>query len=199
MIFKIALSSIVVWSTFNEFIYDIYGVWFCVYVRGLSGSLKIWQGNCWFCMRLHFFIKASFIIDTKGLYCVTKGNISFSSLLFCFRSTAFLLWVLLLMAIFLSKLCGQPLSMHQPLFEIWTTSSEEFVGFSRLLVCQIHFNNWWVVRGENVYIGRFPFKMRIYVNDSFFSFFTECCSFVYNRVEKGCVSVRYFGRKFYSQ
>ena len=120
-------------------------------------------------MRLHFFIKASFIIDTKGLYCVTKGNISFSSLLFCFRSAAFLLWVLLLIAIFLSKLCGQPLSMHQPLFEIWTTSSEEFVGFSRLLVCQIHFNNWWVVRGENVYTGRFPFKMRLYVNDSFFS------------------------------
>ena len=52
---------------------------------------KIWQGSGWFCMRLQFFIKASFIIDTKGLYCVTKGNISFSSLLFCFRSAAFLL------------------------------------------------------------------------------------------------------------
>ena len=62
-----------------------------VYVRGLSGSLKLWQGSGWFCMRLHFFIKASFIIDTKGLYCVTKGNISFSSLLFCLRSAAFLL------------------------------------------------------------------------------------------------------------
>ena len=82
------------------------GIWFCVYVRGLSGSLKLWQGNGWFCMRLHFFIKASFIIDTKGLYCVTKGNISFSSLLFCFRSAAFLLWVLRLIAICLSKLCG---------------------------------------------------------------------------------------------
>ena len=85
------------------------GLWFCVYVRGLSGSFKIWQGSGWFCMWLHFFIKASFVIDTKGLYCVTKGNISFSSLLFCFRSAAFLLWVLLLIAIFLSKLCGQPL------------------------------------------------------------------------------------------
>ena len=83
-----------------------WGVWFCVYVRGLSGSLKLWQGSGWFCMRLHFFIKASFIIDTKGLYCVTKGNISFSSLLFCFRSAAFLLWVLLLIAIGLSKLGG---------------------------------------------------------------------------------------------
>ena len=83
-----------------------WGVWFCVYVRGTSGSLKLWQGSGWFCMRLHFFIKASFIIDTKGLYCVTKGNISFSSLSFCFRSAAFLLRVLLLIAIFLSKLCG---------------------------------------------------------------------------------------------
>ena len=81
-------------------------IWFCVYVRGLSGSLKLWQGSGWFCMRFHFFIKASFIIDTKGWYCVTKGNISFSSLLFCFRSAAFLLWVLLLIAICLSKLCG---------------------------------------------------------------------------------------------
>ena len=62
------------------------GVSFCVYVRGLS-----WLGSGWFCMRLHFLIKPSFIMDTKGLYCVTKGNISFSSLLFCFRSAAFLL------------------------------------------------------------------------------------------------------------
>ena len=27
------------------------------------------------CRRFHFFIKASFIIDTKGWYCATKGNI----------------------------------------------------------------------------------------------------------------------------
>ena len=90
-------------------------IWFCVYVRGLSGSLKLWLVSGWFCIRLHFFIKASFIIDTKGLYCVTKGNISFSSLLtlFCFRSAAFLLWVLLLIAICLSKLCGLPLSIYR--------------------------------------------------------------------------------------
>ena len=57
----------------------------------LGGSLKFWQGSGWFCMRFHsVFIKASFIIDTKGWYCVTKGNISFSSLLFCFRRAAFL-------------------------------------------------------------------------------------------------------------
>ena len=98
-----------------------WGVWFCVYIRGLSGSLKIWQGSSWFCMRLHFFIKASFVIDTKGLYCVTKGNISFSSLSFCFRSAAFLPWVLFFFQIV------WPASVHQPLFEIWNTSSEEFV------------------------------------------------------------------------
>ena len=144
-----------------------WGVWFCVYVRGLS-----WQGSGWFCMRLHFFIKASFIIDTKGLYCVTKGNISFSSLLFCFRSAAFLLWVLLLIAIFLSKLCGQPLSINRFLKSEILPQRSLFVGFSRLLVCQIHFNNWWVVRGENVYTGRFPFKMRLYVNDIAFSHFS---------------------------
>ena len=89
------------------------GVWFCVYVRGLSGFLKLWQGSGWFCMRLHFFIKTSFIIDSKGLYCVTKGRISFSYLSICFRSADFLLWVLLLIAIFLSKLCGQPLSIKR--------------------------------------------------------------------------------------
>ena len=35
--------------------------------------LKLWQGSGWFCMTLHFFIKASFIIDTTGFYCITKG------------------------------------------------------------------------------------------------------------------------------
>ena len=56
----------------------------------LGGSLKFCQGSGWFCMRFHFFIKASFIIDTKGWFCTTKGNISFPSLLFCFRRAAFL-------------------------------------------------------------------------------------------------------------
>ena len=41
-------------------------------------------------------------------------------------------------------------------------------------------NNWWMIRGENVYTVRFPFEMRLYVKDSFFSFFVECCAFVYN-------------------
>ena len=140
-------------------------------------------------MRLHFYIKVSFIIDTKGLYCVTKGNISFSSLLFCFRSAAFLLWVLLLIAIFLSKLCGQPLSINRFLKSEILPQRSLFVGFSRLLVCQIHFNNWWVVRGENVYTGRFLFKMRPYVNYSFFSVFVECCALVLTTGSKKIVSV----------
>ena len=42
----------------------------------LGGFLKFWQGSGWFCMRFHFFIKASFFIDTKGWYYVTEGNIS---------------------------------------------------------------------------------------------------------------------------
>ena len=78
----------------------------------LGGSLKFCQGSGCLCMRFHFFIKASFIVDTKGWYCVPKGNISFSSLLFRFRRAAFL-WVLLLIAIFLSKLCGYLLSIKR--------------------------------------------------------------------------------------
>ena len=101
------------------------GECFCVYVRGLSGSLKIWQGSGWFCMRLHFFRL------TLLLYWVTKGNISFFSLLFCFRSAAFLLWVLLLIAIFLSKLCGQPLSINCFLKSEILPQRSLFVGFSR--------------------------------------------------------------------
>ena len=141
-----------------------------------------WQGSCRFCMRLHFFIKASFIIHTKGLYCVTKGNISFSSLLFCFRRAAFLSVSFTSNSNFSFKIVWLA-SVHQALLKSEILPQRSlFVGFSRLLVCQIHFNNWWVVRGENVYTGRFPFKMRLYVNDSFFSFFVECCALVYNRV-----------------
>ena len=47
---------------------------------------KISWKNGWFFIRFHFFIKTSFKIDTEGWYCVMKGNISFSSLLLCFRS-----------------------------------------------------------------------------------------------------------------
>ena len=123
------------------------------------------------------------------MYCVTKGNISISSLLFCFRRAAFLLWVLLLIAVFLSKLCRQRLSNSRFLKSEILPLRSLFVGFSRLLVCQIHFDNWWVVRGENVYTGRFLFKMRLYVNDSFFSVFVECCALVLTTGSKKIVSV----------
>ena len=44
----------------------------------------MWRNNGWFCIRFHFFIKTSYKVDTEGWYRVTKGNISFSSLLLCF-------------------------------------------------------------------------------------------------------------------
>ena len=37
-------------------------------------------------------------------------------------------------------------------------------------------NSWWMIRGENVYTVRFPFKMRLHIKDSFFSFFVVCCA-----------------------
>ena len=40
-------------------------------------------------------------------------------------------------------------------------------------------NSWWMIRGENVYTVRFPFEMRLYVKDSFLSFFVECCALVW--------------------
>ena len=82
------------------------------------------------------FVKASFIIDTKGLYCVTKGNISFSSLLFCFRRAAFLSVSFTSNSNFSFKIVWLA-SVHQALlkFEILSPQRSLFVGFSRLLVC----------------------------------------------------------------
>ena len=75
----------------------------------------------------------SFIVDTKGWYCVTKGNISFSSsLLFCFGSAAFLSVSFTSDSNFSSssKIVWLA-SVHQARFEIRSTSSnvasEEFV------------------------------------------------------------------------
>ena len=72
----------------------------------IGGSLKNYWSYSWFCIRFHFFIQASFILDTAGWYCVTKGNICFSSLLFCFRSFDSLLRILFLIVGFLSKIVG---------------------------------------------------------------------------------------------
>ena len=103
----------------------------------LGGSLKFWQGSGWFCMRFHFFIKASFIIDTKSWYCATKGIVSFPSLLFRFRRAAFLsvsftsnsnfsFKIVWLASVYLALLKSEILSPQRSLF----------VGFSRLLACQ---------------------------------------------------------------
>ena len=45
-------------------------------------------------------------------------------------------------------------------------------------------NNWRMIRGENVYTVRFPLEMRLYVKDSTFSFFVECCAWYTTVSEK---------------
>ena len=157
------------------------GLWFCVYVRGLSGSFKIWQGSGWFCLWLHFFIKASFILCHERQYFSFFLAVLFQE--HCFPSVS-----VTSNSNFSFKIVW-PASVHQPVFEIWNTSSEEFVrGFSRLLVCQIPFNNWWVIRGENVYTGRFPFKW-VFASMIAFSHFSLNVVPWYTTVSKKIVSV----------
>ena len=156
-------------------------------------------------MRFHFFIKASFIIDTKGWYCVTKGNISFSSLLFCFRRAAFLSVSFTSNSSFSLKIVWLA-RVHQALLksEIFSPQRtwEEFIR--RILkasrLCNKRFElSWWMIRGENVYTVRFSFEMRLYVKDSFFSFFVECCALVCNCFWNECLIFRYYGREFRSR
>ena len=101
----------------------------------IGGSLKIYWSYCWFCIRFQFFIQASFIVDSEGWYCVTNDNISFSCLLFCFRSLDSLLWSLFLIVGFLSKIVGslRPSSVFFFKFELFSSKvvSEEF--FRRIL------------------------------------------------------------------
>ena len=96
--------------------------------------LKIWRSKGWFSIRFHFFIKTSFKVDTEGWYCVTKGNISFSSLLLCFSQTCGcrlpLCELYILARRFSIKVCGWPLSSKCFLkFEIFSSNVvfEEFV------------------------------------------------------------------------
>ena len=121
----------------------------------VGGSLKIYWSYSWFCIRFHFFIQASFIVDTEGWYCVTNGNISFSSLLFCFRSSDSLLWILFLIVGFVSKTVGslRPSSVFFFFkFELfsWKFVSEEF--FRRILKASpltnpvLTFGGWHVVK-----------------------------------------------------
>ena len=93
--------------------------WFSFFCKEMiGGSLKIYWGYSCFCKRFHFFIQASFIVDAEGWYCVTNGNISFSSLLFYFRSLDSLLWILFLIVCFLSKIVGS-LRPSSVIFKIW--------------------------------------------------------------------------------
>ena len=57
-----------------------------------------------------------FLVDTEGWYCVTNGNISFSSMLFCFRSLDSLSVNFISGSKFSIKFCGE--SVHQAFFEI---------------------------------------------------------------------------------
>ena len=90
----------------------------------LVSLLITWHHKKWFSFLVgnkgwfHFSIKASFTVDTKGWYCVTKGIISFSSLLFCFRSADFgsCEFNLFLIA---GSLC--PSSTIKRSFEFWNT------------------------------------------------------------------------------
>ena len=50
------------------------------------------------------------------------------------------------------------------------------------------FNNWWMIRGENVYTVRIPFQMRLYVKGSFFSFLSLNVVPWYTTVSKKNVS-----------
>ena len=98
----------------------------------IGGSLKIYWSYSWFCVRFHFFIQTSFIVDTEGWYCVTTGNISFSS----FRSLGSLLWILFLILGFLSTIVGSLRSSSFFFFLIWiiflkVVSEEFFLTFGR--------------------------------------------------------------------
>ena len=106
--------------------YTMVGLWFCVYVRGLSGSFKIWQGSGWFCMWLHFFIKASFIIDTQGLALCHERQYFFFFLVVLFQERCFPSVSFTSNSNFSFKIVWLA-SVHQPFFEIWNTSLEEFV------------------------------------------------------------------------
>ena len=103
----------------------------------LGGSLKFWQGSGWFCMRFHFFIKASFL-QTLRVGIISRKAIFqyFSSWLFYFRSAALLSVSFTSNSNFSFKIVWLA-SVHQALLksEILPLRSL-FVGFSRLIICQ---------------------------------------------------------------
>ena len=101
------------------------------------------------------FIKASFIVDTKGWYCVffflAAGVLGA-------RTSCFCGFYLFLIAIFLSNCVAQMLL--------------------RLKASPL--TNQWVTRGEMCVLEGFRlFKMCLYIKDGFF---VDSCAFVYNCV-----------------
>ena len=97
-------------------------------------------------MRFHFVIQASFIVDTEGWYCVTNGNISFSSLRFCFRSIDSLSVNFIsdrqvsFLSKFVGSLCPSSVFWHLNVFLQRLFLRSFFVGFLRLLLWQIPFS-----------------------------------------------------------
>ena len=124
-------------------------------------------------MKFHFSIKASFTVNTKGWYCVTKGNISFSSLLFCFGSTdfGFCEFHLFLIAIFLSNCVGSlcPSSTIKRSFEFWNTFLKLF----------------WQIGGWQAAKCVLEGFRSLYIKDNFF---VESRAFVYNCLLKPALS-----------
>ena len=94
---------------------------FAFLLEMIGGSLKIWRSNGWFCIRFHFFIKTSFKVDTEGWYCVTKGNISFSSFVVVFQECRLPLYELYIWwKVFYNSLWAA--FVNQAFFEIWVAS-----------------------------------------------------------------------------
>ena len=97
-------------------------------------------------MRFHFVIQASFIVDTEGWYCVTNGNISFSSLRFCFRSIDSLSVNFIsdrqvsFLSKFVGSLCPSSVFWHLNVFLQRLFLRSFFLGFLRLLLWQIPFS-----------------------------------------------------------
>ena len=102
-------------------------------------------------MRFHFSIKASFTVDTKGWYCVTKGNISFPSLLGFVsgaQTSVSVSFIFFLIAICLSNCVGNLCSSStiKCSFELSLNSFDKSVGDKPQNVC-------WKVSVQSLHQG----------------------------------------------
>ena len=98
---------------------------------------------------IHFFVKAFFIIDTKGLVlCQERQYFSFFLVVLfqerCFPSVNFTSNSIFFFQNWVASLC---MSINRFLKSEILPQRSLLLGFSRLLVCQFHFNNWQVIRG----------------------------------------------------